>query len=39
MRVSDLDRSVRFYRDVFCCQVALREPDAALLLTPDGFQI
>jgi hypothetical protein len=26
-------------RDVFCCHVALREPDAALLLTPDGFQI
>jgi catechol 2,3-dioxygenase-like lactoylglutathione lyase family enzyme len=39
MRVSDLDRSVRFYRDVFSCQVALREQDAALLLTPDGFQI
>ena len=39
MRVSDLDRSVRFYRDVFHCHVALREPDAALLLAPDGFQI
>jgi catechol 2,3-dioxygenase-like lactoylglutathione lyase family enzyme len=39
MRVADLDRSVDFYRDVFCCRVALREPDTALLLTPDGFQI
>ena len=39
MRVSDVDRSVQFYCDVFCCHVALREPDAALLLTPDGFQI
>jgi catechol 2,3-dioxygenase-like lactoylglutathione lyase family enzyme len=39
MRVADLDRSVNFYRDVFCCCVALREPDTVLLLTPDGFQI
>ena len=39
MRVSDVHRSVRFYCDVFCCHVALREADAALLLTPDGFQI
>jgi catechol 2,3-dioxygenase-like lactoylglutathione lyase family enzyme len=37
--VADLSRSVNFYRDVFCCRVALREPDTALLLTPDGFQI
>jgi catechol 2,3-dioxygenase-like lactoylglutathione lyase family enzyme len=39
MRVSDLDRSITFYSDVFGCTVAIREPDAALLLTPDGFQI
>jgi len=39
MRVFDLDRSVDFYRDVFECHVALHEPEAALLLTPDGFQI
>lgn len=39
MRVSDLDRSAQFYRDVFHCHVVLREPDAALLLAPDGFQI
>ncbi|WP_307630139.1 VOC family protein [Nocardia vaccinii] len=39
MRVSDLERSVDFYRDVFRCNVAIHEPDAALLLTPDGFQL
>src|SRR3954454_1760871 len=39
MRVSDVDRSVSFYCDVFSCRVALRERDAALLLTPNGFQI
>lgn len=39
MRVLDVDRTVDFYCDVFACRVALREPDAALLLAPDGFQI
>lgn len=39
MRVSDVDQSVAFYCDVLACNVALRETDAALLLTPDGFQI
>ena len=39
MTVSDLDRSVNFYCDVFSCRVALRERDTALLLTPGGFQI
>ncbi len=39
MQVSQLDRSIDFYCDVFSCTIALREPDAALLLTPDGFQI
>jgi catechol 2,3-dioxygenase-like lactoylglutathione lyase family enzyme len=39
IRVSELERSVRFYCDVFLCRVALRESDTALLLTPDGFQI
>ncbi|WP_067899988.1 VOC family protein [Nocardia vaccinii] len=39
IRVSDLERSVRFYRDVFECSQALREPDAALVLAPDGFQL
>lgn len=39
MRVSDLDRSVNFYCDVFQCHAAIHERDAALLLTPDGFEI
>lgn len=37
--VADLERSVRFYRDVFGCKVAVEELDAALLLAPAGFQI
>jgi len=37
--VSELDRSVVFYRDVFACEVAIRERDAALLLAPGGFQM
>lgn len=37
--VSELDRSVRFYSEVFGCETALREYDGALLLAPDGFQI
>jgi catechol 2,3-dioxygenase-like lactoylglutathione lyase family enzyme len=39
MEVSDLDRSIRFYCDVFECRVSIHEPDTALLLTPDGFQL
>jgi extradiol dioxygenase family protein len=39
IHVSDVDRSVNFYCDVFSCSVALRESDAALLLAPGGFQI
>ncbi len=37
--VTDLSRSVLFYRDVFACEMAVQDSDAALLLTPDGFQI
>lgn len=37
--VADLDRSVEFYRDVFSCEMAIRELSAALLLAPGGFQI
>ena len=37
--VTDLDRSVEFYRDVFSCEIAIHEQGAALLLTPGGFQI
>lgn len=38
-RVVDVDRMVDFYCDVFACRVSIREPDAALVLAPDGFQI
>ncbi|WP_127127237.1 VOC family protein [Georgenia sp. SYP-B2076] len=37
--VTDLDRSVDFYHDVFDCQTTLREGEAALMLAPEGFQI
>ena len=37
--VSELSRSVRFYRDVFSCEVTVETDDAALLLTRDGFQV
>ena len=39
MRVTDLNRSVNFYRDVFQCKIAIQEPDSALLLSSGGFQI
>lgn len=37
--VSRLDRSIEFYRDVFSCEVTIRDRDAALLLAPGGFQL
>jgi catechol 2,3-dioxygenase-like lactoylglutathione lyase family enzyme len=37
--VSELERSVTFYRDLFECEVTLRSAEAALLLTADGFQL
>lgn len=39
MRVADLDRSMTFYSDVFSCRVTIHEPDMALLLAPNGFQL
>jgi len=39
VRVADLDRSLRFYCDVFSCRVVSHDSDMALLLTPRGFQI
>ncbi|OBH43462.1 glyoxalase [Mycobacterium mantenii] len=39
IRVSDLDRSLKFYCDVFSCRVLIRESDMALLLAPNGFQL
>jgi catechol-2,3-dioxygenase len=37
--VSELNRSVSFYRDLFECEVTLRSTEAALLLTGEGFQL
>jgi catechol 2,3-dioxygenase-like lactoylglutathione lyase family enzyme len=37
--VSDIDRSVDFYRDVFGCEASIHDSDASLLLAPGGFQI
>jgi hypothetical protein len=37
--VSDLSRSVGFYRDLFACEVTIESDSAALLLAPGGFQI
>lgn len=39
IHVSDLERSVNFYRDGFSCRVAIHQNDTALLLAPDGFQL
>lgn len=39
IRVGDLDRSIRFYSDVFSCHVVVREDDMALLVAPSGFHI
>jgi catechol 2,3-dioxygenase-like lactoylglutathione lyase family enzyme len=37
--VQDLDRSIEFYRDVFGCETTILDLNAALLLSPDGFQL
>jgi catechol 2,3-dioxygenase-like lactoylglutathione lyase family enzyme len=37
--VAQLDRSVAFYGEVFACREAVRDPGAALLVSPDGFQM
>ncbi|MGH3368316.1 MAG: VOC family protein [Nocardioidaceae bacterium] len=37
--VSDLEKSVSFYRDVFACEVTIDKAEAALLRAPGGFQI
>lgn len=38
-RVTNLERSLQFYCDVFSCEIAIREIGMALVLTPKGFQI
>jgi hypothetical protein len=39
MFVQELDRSVRFYRTLLAVEVRIRDHTAALLATPDGFQL
>jgi len=39
IRVRELDPSLKFYCDVFSCNVAVREADMALLVAPNGFHI
>ena len=39
IRVGELDPSLKFYCDVFSCNVAVRETDMALLVAPNGFHI
>jgi hypothetical protein len=37
--VSELSRSVEYYRDVFSCTASVQNLYSALMLTPAGFQI
>lgn len=37
--VSQLERSVEFYRDIFPCDTTIYDRGAALLLVPGGFQL
>jgi catechol-2,3-dioxygenase len=39
IRVRELNPLVKFYCDVFSCNVAVRETDMALLVAPNGFHI
>ena len=39
MFVRELDRSVSFYQELLALQVRVRDYTAALLVTPDGFQL
>ena len=39
IRVGELDPSLKFYCDVFSCNVAVRETDMALLVAPNVFHI
>jgi catechol 2,3-dioxygenase-like lactoylglutathione lyase family enzyme len=39
MFVRELDRSVSFYRDLLALDVGTRDDTAALLVSPDGFQL
>ncbi len=37
--VSDVGRSVEYYREVFACTATIEDESAALMVAPDGFQI
>jgi catechol 2,3-dioxygenase-like lactoylglutathione lyase family enzyme len=39
MFVHELERSVRFYSELLALEVAVQENTAALLVSPDGFQL
>jgi hypothetical protein len=39
MFVSDLDRSAAFYTELLAWSIAVRDLDAALPTSPDGFQL
>jgi CBS domain-containing protein/catechol 2,3-dioxygenase-like lactoylglutathione lyase family enzyme len=39
MFVRELERSVSFYRELLALEVAVRDNTAALLVSPDGFQL
>ena len=39
MFVADLDRSVDFYRELLGLEATTRDDDAALLVSPDGYQL
>jgi catechol 2,3-dioxygenase-like lactoylglutathione lyase family enzyme len=39
MFVRELDRSVTFYRELLALDVAVRDNTAALLVSPDGFEL
>lgn len=39
MFVRDLERSIRFYRELLALQISVQENTGALLVSPDGFQL
>ena len=39
MFVRELERSVRFYRELLALEVTVQDKEAALLVSPDGFQL
>ena len=39
MFVRELERSVRFYRELLALEVTVQDNTAALLVSPDGFQL